>query len=339
MNRSTASASVSTAAASASVSAAAPLPLSREVALQAAEWFVQLQDGDATAADHQACAAWRAQAPAHEQAWQRALAVSQRAAGVPSALGSSLRRPQRVARRDAARALAVLMVVAPAGWLAWRTEPWQRWTASHATATGEWRSWTLADGSRMTLDTATVVQIEFDGHQRSIHLRSGAVFLETAPDPNPLPRPLVVLTPQGRVRAIGTRFSVSTEGERSQVAVLQGAVEVQPRNAATALRLQAGEQTAFDRHQVAAAQPADSGAGQWARGVLAVEDVRLGDFVAELGRYRHGLLRCDPAVAGLRLTGAFQLADTDAVLQNLVHLLPVQVIYRTRYWVTVLPAG
>ena len=32
-------------------------------------------------------------------------------------------------------------------------------------------------------------------------------------------------------------------------------------------------------------------------------------------------------------------ADTDAVLQNLVHLLPVQVIYRTRYWVTVLPAG
>ncbi|WP_312589865.1 FecR/PupR family sigma factor regulator, partial [Comamonas terrigena] len=84
MNRSTASASVSTAAASASVSAAAPLPLSREVALQAAEWFVQLQDGDATAADHQACAAWRAQAPAHEQAWQRALAVSQRAAGVPS---------------------------------------------------------------------------------------------------------------------------------------------------------------------------------------------------------------------------------------------------------------
>jgi transmembrane sensor len=67
--------------------------------------------------------------------------------------------------------------------------------------------------------------------------------------------------------------------------------------------------------------------------------VRLDAFVAELGRYRHGLLRCDPAVAGLRLTGAFQLADTEAVLHNLAQLLPVQLLYRTRYWVTLVPAA
>lgn len=316
----------------------APVVLSRAVALRAAQWFVQLQAGDATAADHQACAAWRAEAAAHEQAWQRAIAVSQRAAGVPPALGSaSLRRPQRLARRDAARALAVLMVAAPAGWLAWRTEPWQRWSASHATATGERRSWTLADGSRMTLDTASMAKIEFDSYQRSIHLLSGAVWLETAPDPSPVHRPLVVLTPQGRVRAIGTRFSVRTEGERSQVAVLQGMVEVQARHATTVQRLQAGEQLAFSRGQIDAVQAAAGNAGQWVRGVLAVDDMRLDDFVAELGRYRHGLLRCDPAVAGLRLTGAFQLADTDAVLHNLVHLLPLQLLYRTRYWVTLVP--
>ena len=322
-------------------STAAPsAPLSREVALQAAEWFVQLQESDASAADHQACAAWRAQSAAHELAWQRALAVSQRAASVPPALGSaSLRRSQRLARRDAARALAVLMVAAPAGWLAWRTEPWQRWSATHATATGECRSWTLAAGSRMTLDTASVVDIAFDSYQRAIHLRSGAVWLETAPDPQAVHRPLVVWTPQGSVRAIGTRFSVRTEGEHSQVAVLQGAVELRPRDAATVLRLQAGEQAAFDREQLDSVRPAARNAAQWARGVLAVDDVRLDDFVAELGRYRKGLLRCDPAVAGLRLTGAFQLADTDAVLRNLMQLLPVQLLYRTRYWVTLLPAS
>lgn len=321
-------------------SPAAPAPLSREVALQAAEWFVQLHAGDASAADHRACAAWRAQAPAHELAWQRALAVSQRAAAVQPALGSaSLRRPQRLARRDAARALVVLMVAAPAGWLAWRTEPWQRWTASHATATGEWRSWILEDCSRLTLDTASVVDIEFDSYQRRIHLRSGAIWVETAPDPQPVHRSLVVATPQGRVCAIGTRFTVRTEGERSEVAVLQGAVELRPRDAATVQRLQAGQQAAFDRGQVGAVSPAASGAGQWARGVLAVDDVRLDAFVAELGRYRHGLLRCDPAVAGMRLTGAFQLADTEAVLHNLAQLLPVQLLYRTRYWVTLVPAA
>lgn len=324
------------------MNAAAADTLTREIALQAADWFVQLHDGDASAADRHACAAWRAQAPAHELAWQRALAVSQCAAVVPPALGndSLLRpRPRGLARRDAVRALAALMVAVPAGWQAWRTEPWQRWTSSHVTATGEWRSWMLADGSRMTLDTASVVDVEFDERQRSIHLRAGAVWIETAADPHPVHRPLVVHTPQGRVRAIGTRFTVRAEGERSQVAVLQGAVELRPRDAAVVQRLDAGEQAAFSRTSVATVQPASAGAGQWARGLLAVDDMRLDAFLAELGRYRHGLLRCDPAVAGLRLTAAFQLADTDAVLNNLVHLLPVQLQYRTRYWVTLLPAA
>ncbi len=44
-------------------------------------------------------------------------------------------------------------------------------------------------------------------------------------------------------------------------------------------------------------------------------------------------------MAGLRITGAFQLHDTDAVLQNVAHLLPVQVLYRTRYWVTLTARG
>jgi len=71
--------------------------------------------------------------------------------------------------------------------------------------------------------------------------------------------------------------------------------------------------------------------------VLAADNMRLDAFLAELGRYRKGWLRCDPQVAALRISGAFQLADTDAVLANLAHLLPVQISARTPYWVTVLP--
>ena len=56
--------------------------------------------------------------------------------------------------------------------------------------------------------------------------------------------------------------------------------------------------------------------------------MRLDAFAAELGRYRPGLLRCDPAVAPLRVSGAFQLHDTDAVLAALPATLPVSVRYR-----------
>lgn len=311
-------------------------PLSREVALQAAEWFVLLQSGEASAADRRAFEAWRAQAGIHDQAWQRALAVSQCAASLPPALGTpALGRTQRRAgRRDTVRALALLITAVPVGWLAWRAAPWAQWTSTHATATGERREWMLADGSRLVLDTASAVDIRFDDALRRVHLNEGAVFIETAADPQPRSRPFVVTTQQGRVRAIGTRFAVRSAGERSEVAVLQGAVQVTARGGA-AQQLPAGQQLWFDAMGIGRAEPASAGAGQWARGLLAVDDMRLADFVAELARYRQGWLHCDPAVAELRVTGAFQLADVDAVLRNLVQLLPVQVHYRTSYWVTV----
>jgi transmembrane sensor len=63
----------------------------------------------------------------------------------------------------------------------------------------------------------------------------------------------------------------------------------------------------------------------------------LGDFVTELARYRSGHVACDPAVAGLRVSGTYPLADTDRVLAILGKSLPVAVEYRTCYWVRVVP--
>ena len=116
--------------------------------------------------------------------------------------------------------------------------------------------------------------------------------------------------------------------------MLEGAVELRTREGGAVQLLQAKEQAGFDALHIDAVAPADAGTAQWARGILAVDDVRLDAFIAEVARYRPGLLRCEPAVAGLRITGAFQLADTDAILQNVAQLLPVEVRLRTRYWVT-----
>ena len=63
--------------------------------------------------------------------------------------------------------------------------------------------------------------------------------------------------------------------------------------------------------------------------------MRLDDFLAELGRYRSGLVRCSEAVAGLRVSGTYQLEDTDQVLKLVTQSLAIDVTYRSRYWVTV----
>ncbi|MNE16899.1 fec operon regulator FecR [compost metagenome] len=73
--------------------------------------------------------------------------------------------------------------------------------------------------------------------------------------------------------------------------------------------------------------------GAWAEGLIVTRDMRLGDFLAEVGRYRHGYVSCADDIADLRLSGVFRLEDTDKLLQLLPQTLPVKVSYRTRWWV------
>lgn len=63
--------------------------------------------------------------------------------------------------------------------------------------------------------------------------------------------------------------------------------------------------------------------------------MRLEDFLNEVGRYRPGYLRCAASIADLRLSGVFRLEDTDKLLAVLPRTLPVQLRYRTRWWITV----
>jgi transmembrane sensor len=304
------------------------------VALQAAEWFFLLQSGGATEADRQRWTRWREAHPSHALAWERAQRVGQAFAQLPPAVALPVLGRER--RRAAVRALALLLVAAPAGWLAWRHAP----AAGHRTATGEGRTLALADGSRLQLDTASAVDIEFDSAQRLIRLRSGAIHIQTAPDTQAPPRPLRVATAQGVLQALGTRFTVRQQDGHTRVAVFEGAVQAQPAApGAAALVLRAGQQARMARERAGPPQPVEPQADSWTRGVLHVRDMRLAEFTAELDRYRPGVLRCDPAVAGLRISGVFQLRDTTAVIESLPQLLPVAVAYRTRYWVVVTVPG
>lgn len=320
--------------------AAGAVAVSRPVALQAAEWFVLLTSGEASADDIAACERWRAADPAHEQAWWRAQQIGALSAALPPVAGATLRRDTRVSRRKAIGRLAVLIVALPSGWLAWREAARQGLWADYRTATGVRRVVELADGSRVHLNTASAIDVDFSTAFRRVVLRAGEIFIETAPDGSAAAagghRPFVVQTAQGLVQPLGTRFVVRDAGAWVEVAVSQGAVRIATQGGAVAM-LRAGRQSRFDALAVGAAQATAERAPDWSRGVLAADDVRLGDFLDELARHRRGIVRCDPAVADLRLTGAYQLRDTDAVLQSLAQVLPIRVTYRSRYWVTVGP--
>ena len=305
---------------------------------EAADWMMTLRYGDDAQKAQASFNRWRQQSPAHADAWARAEATLGVFAQVPASIGKdAFQALQRPSRRRSIGMLGALLVAAPAGWLAWRHMPWREWAADVATATGERKSMTLADGSRLVLNTASAVDIVFTAAERRIRLQAGEILVTTHADPSPTYRPFLVQTPQGTVRAMGTRFSVrSLDESTTRVSVFEDAVEIRAVDGASRV-LRAGEQIDFGAGRIGPEVPVENSAVLWEQGMLLARSMRLADIVDEMSRYRSGVLRCHPAVADLRVSGAVSLADTDAGLAVLARSLPLRIEQTTRYWVTVAP--
>jgi len=75
--------------------------------------------------------------------------------------------------------------------------------------------------------------------------------------------------------------------------------------------------------------------GAWRQGSIIAIDRPLGELLADLSRYRRGVLQCDPQIAGLKISGAFPIDDTDRALAALESGFSLQIKRYTRYWVRI----
>lgn len=335
----------------ASVNCANPaeVALPRDVVNSAVDWLVQLWSGSCTEEQRAQWLDWRAAHPLHERAWQQIEATNARlrlSAAHPGqgplnapVATATLARSRKTAqtRRRVLAGMAGLAGAGAAAWTAHERLPWQAWNADVSTAKGERRSLQLPDGTLLLLNTDTAVDLAFDDRLRRVLLLRGELMVTTAHDTAQPARPFVVDTPAGRLRALGTRFTVhhDTETADTRVAVFEGAIEARSRTGEL-LRVDSGEAARLSATQALPAGAAGEGPG-WDEGVLVASDMRLDRFIDELRRYRPGLITLAPEVAGLRLSGVFPLADTDRILQSLVQVLPVRIHVPVRYWVRIGP--
>lgn len=308
---------------------ASDAPVAPAIVEQASHWLMLHWDGELDPQQHQAFSAWQAADPEHQRAWQRLQMLQQTLGQVPNETARSVLQT-RPGRRAVLKQLSLLLAAGGAGYLGQHVVPWRQALADERTRVGEVRHLQLSDGSRLSLNSATRLNIRFDGQQRRLQLLEGELLLSSAKDP----RPLFVETPAGTVQALGTRFSVRLRGDTSAVELFDGALMIQPGNAA-ARRLEAGRGLWFGRSGIGPEHSAEENSIAWEHGRLIAERQPLGVFLSELSRHRPGLVRCEESIAKLPITGVFALAESDQILATLQQTLPVQVEYRTRYWVTV----
>ncbi|MEN0035491.1 MAG: FecR domain-containing protein [Cellvibrio sp.] len=306
---------------------------------EAADWAISLHYESPGAVHQQAFERWLNTSPAHEDAWQRAQAVFETFKQIDSNTGKTAVRnlqQNHLTRRRALELFSTAFITLSAGWIAHQQLPWQRWTAQVATRTGEQKSLALPDGSRLVLNTASAIDIIFSEHERRVRLIDGEILITTHADSAPTPRPFLVETNNGLLRALGTRFSVrQLDKSHCRLAVFEHAVELHNFTSGQKQQINAGKQIEFAAHGNTAPIPLDNSNALWEKGILLAKGMRLGDVVAELSRYRPGILRCAPEVNELLVSGSLSLVDTEASLALLEKNLPVQISRTTNYWVTV----
>lgn len=196
----------------------------------------------------------------------------------------------------------------------------------------------MGDGSTVILDSGSALNVEFSLDLRRLQLVSGEIYIETAKDNAGWHRPLVVDTLDGRVMALGTRFSVSQQSDYSQVAVFADSVEIQPANPSTPKqRLRAGQETRFVSTRIELIQQIKLDRPAWSQGVIVADNIPLSEFLLQLNRYRRGYVTCAPEIADMRIIGSFPLKDTDKILASLETNLPVKLTSPLPFWVKVLP--
>lgn len=211
--------------------------------------------------------------------------------------------PKRSRRLPAGiAAFASVLLLCLFGW------HWYAAPTIYRTAVGARQTVMLADGSRVTLNTGSELQVERFGRERRLRLMRGEVLFDVAHDAN---RPFIVDTPHHYVRAVGTSFVVRREEGRFDVTLLSGIVEVGLNDRRSAVRLSPGER--YREAQGAKPvldRPRLEVVTAWRGGELVLDNTSLREAVAEINRYRtKPIVLQDGDLGALRMSGVFKTAD------------------------------
>lgn len=314
--------------------------LALPVSDQAAEWFVRLRDRDLSAADRRKYVRWLKHSPSHISEFLRLCQIYGRVkrANLPVRLPEGLsnviellpresadvapvqesrfeRRPLRLA------AVACGLVLAAAVGVVTRIA---LFGSTIETEPGEWRRFTLADGSVVRAGPRTLLRYDFDDQHRSIELESGEALFEVAKDPS---RPFLVDAGPVVALAVGTQFGVERIEDTVKVTVLEGQVAVargtqlkqlqKAVDAKISVALAANEQVSISEATPTAPLRKDkvdaSRALAWTRGLKVSARGSAGELIREFNRRNRVQILIDPRIENWHVYGEFDATDPDGL--------------------------
>ncbi len=294
------------------------LPDASAVEQRAAEWLEQRSSDEWDAAHDASLESWLSASPAHAVAYLRLEAAWNRTTRL-SALQQPMRRPFAApAPRHSGLKIAAAVLVTAALSIGGSLLATHQDHQTFATTIGGREALALSDGSKIELNTDTVLRMARGSEQRKVWLDKGEAYFDIKHDAQ---RPFIVMVGKHRVTDLGTKFIIRQDGARLQVELLEGSARIDLEDGKRAVLKPGDIAVAVNDAISVLKKPVremtrDLG---WRRGVLTFDHTALSDAVAEFNRYnRHKLVITDPSIATLEIGGTFP-ADDVALFGRAAH--------------------
>ena len=310
---------------------------------QAARWLTRVDSDQLSVDQRSELEAWLKADPRHHASYVSLLRVWKRLDRLVTFRGCEpwatekhepfpKRRRMLILNASLVAGLAALVTTA---FLVWQSLSGSAWSI-HRTGRGALQEVTLADGTKVLLNTDTELEAQITGSQRTVHIVRGEAFFKVTHDK----RPFVVRVAGYAIRDLGTEFSVRLhEDSRVDILMRHGRVEVDrvtltpdPRvisltplaelSAGDALTLSGGvaRVSHLPREEVERRLA-------WTTGHLMFAGESVGDALTEFNRYNVRQLCVDDAdVAGWHVGGNFVTTNPDSFVGALVQMYPLRAV-------------
>lgn len=311
--------------------------MSSDLDQQAANWVIRLNEGNLSEREQQQFERWKAADPRHETAFERLQGFVGRLQSLrphQAPVQAALEAARGRRRNPAGRVLLGVLVALPVA-LALRVYPPSYLLADQRTAPAQWQQVSLEDGSQLTLSGNSAVDLTFNGHQRQVRLLRGEILVQVAHDAM---RPFTVVTDDGQMRALGTRFTVKREAPGTLLTMLESNVAATDAGQQHELQVSAGEQARITPDAVTLLGHIDPKTTQdaWQRHQLVVQDQPLPQVLDELARQYHGHVQFDrKQLADLRVSAVLPLDNPRRALQLIADGLPVRIRSFSPLWLQI----
>lgn len=316
---------------------------------QAAAWFVRMRGPESDDA-RTGFEAWLAADPLHREAYSRIAEVFSLGKGLVNSPEPTAKPGRHVARgKIPAIALGVLLAIGVGGALLLEQTTGARLPFAHETGdavaarrtglrhghfqtdVGQIRTVRLEDGSSVTLDTNSILDVSFDTSHRQLRLVKGRARFDVAHET----RPFVVLAAAGTVTARGTLFDVNIqENGMVRVRLIRGAVDVAiPRGKRLAnrnallQRLRPGQQIVVADKSLLPVQSGLSAIDErWPSAELDCDQLALSEVAARANRYsKTQIVIVDQTLGALQVSGTFRIDNADKLAAQLAEVFDLHI--------------